>query len=338
MRKIIHATKVIKGKPVKKGDISDPKSVYHERSYGYYNEELVQKICNSSVRIAGLGGGGFTLSILLARMGVKDFSIADLDKVEETNVNRIPYLTMEDVGRDKIDVVAELIMKHNPNATIRMYSNGVQPENVDEFVGYESGNASEVIVFDEIDLECPDIAWYFNRAARKFKRYVISATDVARGGMVTVFDPDSKHTYEKYMGASEECSLDEYLEKVSKVALPPIPAAPKKGCLKSYLSATKHGAPLPTTMRSVLNTSDLAIDEFEKILMLDNKRYKNPSIYPKIHVINPDMREDFITRFPRIRTLYRMTALYMNNILGRQQKSSYSQEDISKREEYRRKR
>ena len=39
--------------------------------------------------------------------------------------------------------------------------------------------------------------------------------------------------------------------------------------------------PLPTTLRSVLVASDLALDEFEKLLTLDDKRYENPHIYPK---------------------------------------------------------
>ena len=62
---------------------------------------------------------------MLAKEGVADFSIADIDNVDETNVGRIPMLTPGDIGRRKVDV-AELITKHNPCAVVRVYADGVQ--------------------------------------------------------------------------------------------------------------------------------------------------------------------------------------------------------------------
>lgn len=321
--------------PVGQVLMSDPRAAFFERPMGFYSEELRQGIIDSSARIAGVGGGGLTLAVMLAKEGVRDFSIADIDKVDETNVGRIPMLTPDDIGRDKVDVAAELITKHNPTATVRVYSKGVQEENVEEFLGYEAGNKGITVGFDEIELTEPRVGLLFHRTARKFGRFVIAATDVERGGLVTTFDPeDLENTFEHYNGASPTDTVEQYLKKVKGFQLPTIPNIPKRGAFGT-LVASLNDAPLPTTLRSVLNATDLALDEHEKLITLHDSRYNNPHFYPNIHCVNPSQGEDFVSKHAKAHSLGRVLQLIGQNIAGKAQPASYTTRDRKARELYR---
>lgn len=315
--------------------MSDPRSAYFERPMGFYSEDLRQRFIDSSARIAGVGGGGLTLAVMLAKEGVRDFSVADIDDVDATNVGRIPMLTPDDIGRHKADVAAELITRHNPTARVRVYREGVQTENVEEFIGHESGNKGLVVGFDEIELTEPKVGLLFHRAARAAGKYVIAATDVDRGGMVTTFDPNNlSHTFEHYMGAKPTDSEEVYLKKVRGFQLPTIPNVPVTGDIET-LKASFSDAPLPTTLRSVLNATDLALDEFEKLLTLGDRRYGRPHLYPQIHAVNPSRGEDFVTRFPRLRCAGRLAQIVARNFLGMNPPAGYSDEARQDRADYR---
>jgi len=315
--------------------MNDPRAEYFERPMGFYSEELRRRFIGSSARIAGVGGGGLTLAVMLAKEGVNDFSIADVDKVDATNVGRIPMLTPEDVGRNKVDVAAELITRHNPTARVRVYRNGIQPENVDEFLGYDAGKSGITVGFDEIDLTAPEASLLYHRAARRLGRFVISATDVERGGLVTTFNPtDTQHTFEHYMGAKPTDSQAVYLKKVRGFQLPTIPNVPVSGAVSTLL-ATQAKAPLPTTLRSVLNATDLAMDEFEKLLTLEDKRYGKPHFFPKMHAVNPSIGEDFETTHPRLRSTLRVALAMIRDVVGLNPPTSYSGKARKARKDYR---
>jgi molybdopterin/thiamine biosynthesis adenylyltransferase len=315
--------------------MDDPRSPFFERPMGFYSEDLRQRYIDSSARIAGVGGGGLTLAVMLAKEGVRDFSIADIDKVDATNVGRIPMLTPDDIGRPKVEVAAELITRHNPTAQVRVYSEGVQDFNVDEFLGHDAGNKGITVGFDEIELNEPRIGLILHRAARHAGRYVIAATDVERGGMVTTFDPNStRYTFEHYNGASAKDSEEEFLKKVKGFQLPTIPNIPTNGSTDTLMSTTR-GVSLPTTLRSVLNATDLALDEYEKLLTLGDRHYGQPHIYPNIHAVNPSRGEDFTTRFPRTRALTRIVKLLARDKLGVNPPANYSDQDREAREVYR---
>ncbi len=339
LREQLFASCIILGEHVGKSipgvSMDDPLSEFYERPYGFYSEELRSKIINSSVRMAGVGGGGATLAVMLAKEGVCDFSIADPEKVENSNVGRIPVFAPGDVGKTKVGVVGELIAKHNPSATIRVYDRGINRDNIEEFIGYDAGNEGMTVGFDELELKEPELGLMFHRTSRLFGRYAIAATDVGRGGMVTTFDPSSRHTFEHYMGALPKDSEEAYLRKVRGFQLPTIPNIPLNGSINTLRSTLDESISLPTTLRSVLNASDLAMDEFEKVLTLGDKRYGKPHFYPYIHCVDPSRGEDFVTRWPRTKSVSRIVALVLRDAIGLNPPASYSKDDIARRKEYR---
>ena len=75
--------------------------------------EIADKLKNSTVGIAGLGGLGSNVAMALARSGIGRLIIVDFDEVEESNLNRQAY-DMEQVGQRKTEALMYNIEKANP--------------------------------------------------------------------------------------------------------------------------------------------------------------------------------------------------------------------------------
>lgn len=82
-------------------------------------EKEFNKIQNLKILIIGIGGvGGYTLESLV-RMGVKNITIVDYDKVEKTNLNRQIIATNDVLGQDKVDVAISRVKTINNNINIK---------------------------------------------------------------------------------------------------------------------------------------------------------------------------------------------------------------------------
>lgn len=104
------------------------------RNIGWVTEAEQQKLRSARVAIAGLGGVGGVHLLTLARLGVSNFNIADFDEFGLHNFNRQVGAFMSTIGRPKAEVVAEMVREINPEADIRIFSQGVTADNVDEFL------------------------------------------------------------------------------------------------------------------------------------------------------------------------------------------------------------
>jgi molybdopterin/thiamine biosynthesis adenylyltransferase len=69
--------------------------------------------------IVGAGGTGSVVGQQLAHLGAREFTLIDLDLVEESNLNRLVGATDSDVGRTKVDVLKDLIATVQPRANVR---------------------------------------------------------------------------------------------------------------------------------------------------------------------------------------------------------------------------
>ena len=83
-----------------------------------HTKEVQDKLMEGKVAIAGLGGLGSTIAVLLARAGVKNLHLIDFDRVELSNLNRQQY-RMADVGRYKAEALKEIVLEINPYLVIR---------------------------------------------------------------------------------------------------------------------------------------------------------------------------------------------------------------------------
>jgi len=104
------------------------------RNHGITSNEEQLRLKNATIAIAGMGGVGGDYLITLLRAGVGNFKISDFDEFEIVNFNRQYGATMSSIGRQKMDVMAELALDVNPDANIKTFGTGINENNIDEFL------------------------------------------------------------------------------------------------------------------------------------------------------------------------------------------------------------
>lgn len=78
-----------------------------------HGAEFAAKMQQARVAIAGLGGLGSNIAMMLVRMGVGQLHLIDYDRVELSNLNRQQYV-LKDVGRYKTEALQEHLLQINP--------------------------------------------------------------------------------------------------------------------------------------------------------------------------------------------------------------------------------
>ncbi len=104
------------------------------RNLGWVTETEQQILRAKRIAIAGLGGVGGSHLLTLTRLGIGSFNIADLDIFEQENFNRQAGASIRHVGREKIEVLAELALDINPELNLGEFSSGVDIDNLDAFL------------------------------------------------------------------------------------------------------------------------------------------------------------------------------------------------------------
>ncbi len=106
-----------------------------EKNYWAKRDLLVlDALSRSTVGIAGAGGLGSNVAMLLARAGVAKLIVADFDVVEPSDLNRQFYF-LDQIGRLKVEALAENLKKVNPYSTYEMHPVKITPENVATIFG-----------------------------------------------------------------------------------------------------------------------------------------------------------------------------------------------------------
>lgn len=174
-----------------------------ERNLGFVTQEEQEKIIRSKLAIAGTGGDGGALALDLARMGVNKFKLADPEVFERENLNRQAGSSYRNLGRNKAEVIAEAILEINPYADVEVYNQGVNQENVEDFI-----KGSDLVI-DEVEFTMPHLGAMIARESRKQEKNVLMALNVGFGCYVTSFDASSEQTFEAMMGLREDMPLEE---------------------------------------------------------------------------------------------------------------------------------
>lgn len=102
-----------------------------------FSQAVHQKLKIASVAIAGAGGLGSNIAVMLARSGVGHLHIVDFDIVDITNLNRQVY-TVRHIGSRKVDAIREILMEINPHMNVTTECMRVVADNCEEiFGGYD---------------------------------------------------------------------------------------------------------------------------------------------------------------------------------------------------------
>ena len=185
------------------------------RNMGWITPQEQQALRKSCVAIAGLGGaGGFQIQAL-ARLGIGAFKIADSDSFEMTNMNRQLGATVDTLGRSKADVLREMILSINPEATVTVFKEAIGQDNVRSFLEHAD------MAIDGIDFFEQKAKLLFFRACREAGIPATTCCPLGFGASVLTFAPGSM-PYEEYFDLNDAMD-DEALRLAVAFGLSPKP-------------------------------------------------------------------------------------------------------------------
>ncbi|WP_417508777.1 ThiF family adenylyltransferase [Methylophaga sp.] len=117
-----------------------------ERTHILIGDEGIEKLQNSHIFLAGIGGVGSYTAEALARMGVGKMTLVDHDVVSGSNMNRQLVALRSTVDVLKADVIAARIKDINPDCQVTLITDFLTPESIPTVLsqGYD-------VVIDAID-------------------------------------------------------------------------------------------------------------------------------------------------------------------------------------------
>lgn len=110
-----------------------PKPTFKEalkRTYSAWGDEKQATLARLHCGVIGAGSIGALVAEALARMGIETVSLIDFDKVKEHNLDRLLHATTANIGRMKVEVAADMLLRHATadNVDIRPFPYSVTRE------------------------------------------------------------------------------------------------------------------------------------------------------------------------------------------------------------------
>ena len=114
-------------------------------------DEGIERLAASTVAVFGIGGVGSSCAEALVRGGIGRFLFIDRDAVEPSNINRQAIAFWSTVGKRKVDVMREMALDINPEASIETVDTFVAPDAIADLLdSTEFGSQLDFIV-DALD-------------------------------------------------------------------------------------------------------------------------------------------------------------------------------------------
>ena len=122
-----------------------------------YGAEGLARLQAAHVCVVGIGGVGSWAAEAIARCGVGEISLFDLDDVCVSNSNRQLHALSTTIGRDKVEVMAERLRGINPDCTVHAVADFVTRDTMAEYI---TPNIDCVIdCIDSVAAKAALIAW-----------------------------------------------------------------------------------------------------------------------------------------------------------------------------------
>ncbi|NBA95397.1 tRNA cyclic N6-threonylcarbamoyladenosine(37) synthase TcdA [Pseudomonas sp. R5(2019)] len=132
----------------------DPRFAGVARLYGV---DGLQRLRDAHVAIVGIGGVGSWAAEAMARSGVGEISLFDLDDVCVSNTNRQLHALEGNVGQAKVEVMAERLRAINPACTVHAVTDFVTRETMAEYIHNDLDCVIDCI--DAVNSKAALIAW-----------------------------------------------------------------------------------------------------------------------------------------------------------------------------------
>ena len=103
------------------------------RTAAVIGEDGLNKLSKARVAVFGVGGVGGYVCESLARSGVGEIDLFDMDTVSLSNINRQIIALHSTIGRYKTEIMRERISDINPDCTVNEHRVFYMPENANEY-------------------------------------------------------------------------------------------------------------------------------------------------------------------------------------------------------------
>lgn len=226
------------------------------RNIGWFTEEEQQVLKSKRVAIAGMGGVGGSHLVTLVRLGITKFNLSDFDEFACENTNRQVGANINSYDKKKLDTMVEMAKSINPEIDIKLFPEGINDENTDEFL------ENVDCYVDSLDFFAikPRITVF-----RKCTEKGIPATTAAPIGMGTAylnFLP-GKMTFEEYFRMEGHTENEQYL----KFFLGLTPAALQKAYLVDPTKLDLANKKGPSTIAGCQLAAGVAASQVAKIFL-----------------------------------------------------------------------
>ncbi|WP_375753022.1 tRNA cyclic N6-threonylcarbamoyladenosine(37) synthase TcdA [Vibrio sp. HN007] len=162
-------------------ELDSPASESYDQRFGgtrrLYGNSEVEILRAAHVCVVGIGGVGSWAVEALARTGVGELTLIDMDDVCVTNINRQIHAMTGTVGQSKIEVMAERVKLINPDCKVNLIDDFITPDNISEYISKDFD-----YVLDAIDSVKPKAALLAYCRSNKIKV-------IATGGAGGQVDP-----------------------------------------------------------------------------------------------------------------------------------------------------
>ena len=125
-----------------------------ERLYGVAGARAIR---GAHVAVAGIGGVGSWAAEALARSGVGELTLIDLDHVAESNINRQVHALASTIGQAKVLAMAERIAQINPACRVHGIEEFVEPDNWPQLL--PPGVTAVIDACDQVKAKVAMAAW-----------------------------------------------------------------------------------------------------------------------------------------------------------------------------------
>ena len=162
------------------------------RNGGIISLEGQAKLKSSVIAIAGCGADGGAPALSLARLGVRNFRLADPDIFDYSNINRQEGAFFSSVGTNKASEISRLIKDVDPTADVVVFDQGINEQNIVRFL------AGCDLLLEEIDYRKPELSELAHTTAFGLGIPVITVVSVGWNAFLFFFKPGAT-TYDEYV-------------------------------------------------------------------------------------------------------------------------------------------
>lgn len=100
-----------------------------DRNIRWLGDEGQKLLSDSHVVICGVGGAGSLVALNMRGLGLRKITLIDHDRIEKSNLNRLPGATLKDVNCYKVNVIKRMIEDVSPTTDVEVIAERVQGDN-----------------------------------------------------------------------------------------------------------------------------------------------------------------------------------------------------------------